>query len=76
MTRILRSPVDLALTLLALVCAAAWAFPLYWAAVTTLKPEYQVTQPGYHLLPQTWTLEAYRYALRTARSSPGTSIRP
>jgi multiple sugar transport system permease protein len=63
MTRILRSPVDLALTLLALVCAAAWAFPLYWAAVTTLKPEYQVTQPGYHLLPQTWTLEAYRYVV-------------
>lgn len=62
MSRLRRtSPVDRALTALALICAAIWAFPLYWAFITTLKPEYEVVQPGVRLLPKTWTLESYVY---------------
>ena len=52
---------DAALTALALVCAAIWVFPLYWAVVTTLQPEYDVVQPGVRLLPQHWTLSGYLY---------------
>ena len=58
-----RRPSDVLLTLLAIVCAALWAFPLYWAMVTTLKPEYEVTGSGIRLLPKTWTVEAYRFVL-------------
>jgi multiple sugar transport system permease protein len=55
--------VGLALTVLTVICAVLWAFPLYWAVVTTLKPEYEVVQPGIRLLPKTWTLESYLFVL-------------
>lgn len=53
----------LVLTLATFVFAIIWAFPLYWAMVTTLKPEYEVVQPGARLWPETFTLEAYAYVL-------------
>ena len=53
----------LILTVVTMVCAVLWAFPLYWAVVTTLKPEYQVVQPGLELWPRTLTLEAYAHIL-------------
>ncbi|ODT15887.1 MAG: sugar ABC transporter permease [Kaistia sp. SCN 65-12] len=62
--------IDLAgriITLLTLAVAIVWAFPLYWALVTTLKPEFEVVQPGLNLLPKTWTLEAYTHVLTTTK---------
>ena len=55
--------VGLILTLATLAFAIIWAFPLYWAIVTTLKPEYEVVEPGIRLWPETFTLEAYTYVL-------------
>lgn len=49
------------LTVLAIICAAIWAFPLYWAIVTSLQPEYAVVRPGLHLIPRIWTLAGYIY---------------
>lgn len=54
-------------SLLTLALAVVWAFPLYWALVTTLKPEFEVVQPGLNLLPKTWTLEAYTHVLTTTK---------
>ncbi len=62
MKRALR-PGNLALTALSILAAIAWAFPLYWAVVTTLKPEYEVVQPGVNLIPQHWTVGAYVFIL-------------
>lgn len=53
----------LVITLVSVAAAIAWAFPLYWAVVTTLKPEYEVVEPGIRLLPKTWTVGAYVYVL-------------
>ena len=55
--------VGLALTLLTVVIAVIWAFPLYWAMVTTLKPEFEVVEPGIRLWPKTFTIGAYLYVL-------------
>jgi len=55
--------VGLALTLLTVVIAVLWAFPLYWAMVTTLKPEFEVVEPGIRLWPKTFTIGAYLYVL-------------
>ena len=55
---------ELLITTATIVAAAAWAFPLYWALVTTLKPEDEVVQPGIALLPYTFTLGAYAYVFR------------
>jgi multiple sugar transport system permease protein len=52
-----------AITLLTVVCAVIWAFPLYWAAVTTLKPEHEVVRPYIELWPDTFTLEAYIHVI-------------
>jgi multiple sugar transport system permease protein len=61
--RLRHRPSDLLLSLLALGSAALWVFPLYWAIVTTLKPEDEVVAPGFHLLPLHPTLGAYGYVL-------------
>ncbi|GAB0113885.1 carbohydrate ABC transporter permease [Acidisoma sp. C75] len=61
MRRILARPQATLATLLALVCAAVWVFPLYWAIVTSLQPEYDVVRPGIHFLPRLWTLASYLY---------------
>lgn len=53
----------LALTLITVVCALIWAFPLYWAAITTFKPETEVVRPFIELWPETFTLEAYSHVL-------------
>ena len=55
---------ELLITTATIVAAVAWAFPLYWALVTTLKPEDEVVQPGIALLPHTFTLGAYAYVFR------------
>lgn len=49
----------LVLTLVTVVCAVLWAFPIYWALVTTLKPESQVIGKSVDFLPRTWTIDAY-----------------
>jgi multiple sugar transport system permease protein len=53
----------LILTLVTVICAILWAFPIYWAIVTTLKPESQVISKGVDFLPRTWTIEAYWHVL-------------
>ena len=45
-------------TIVTVLGAIFWAFPLYWAVVTTLKVENDIVQPGIHLWPQRFTLDA------------------
>lgn len=53
----------LILSIVTVVCSVLWAFPLYWAVVTSVKPEFQVIEPGLGLWPRTFTLEAYAHIL-------------
>jgi multiple sugar transport system permease protein len=55
------------LTLLSIVCAGLWVFPLYWAVVTSLKPEDEVVGKTVVLWPQHATLTAYIYVLERSR---------
>jgi multiple sugar transport system permease protein len=55
--------VGLVVTVLTVLGAIFWAFPLYWAVVTTLKPESEVIQPGIQFWPEHFTLDAYVHAL-------------
>jgi multiple sugar transport system permease protein len=55
--------VGLVITLVTVVAAVLWAFPLYWGLVTTFKPEYEVVRPGVELWPQHFTLENYAHVL-------------
>jgi multiple sugar transport system permease protein len=57
----------LIISVVTLVCAILWAFPLYWAVITTLKPEFQVVKPGIELWPSTLTFEAYTEILFTSK---------
>jgi len=64
LTRLRRlDAVGLALTLLTVAGAVLWAFPLYWAIVTTFKPEAEVIEPGIKLIPAHPTLENYGHVL-------------
>ena len=53
----------LILSVITVVCAIIWAFPLYWVVVTTLKPEQEVVEAGLGLWPRTVTFEAYMHTL-------------
>jgi multiple sugar transport system permease protein len=55
------------LTLLSIICAGLWVFPLYWALVTSLKPEDEVVGKTVVLWPQHATLTAYIYVLARSR---------
>ena len=55
--------VGAALTILTLIVAIFWAFPLYWALITTFKPEQDVVQPGIEFWPKHFTFEAYSHVL-------------
>ncbi|HVW93901.1 MAG TPA: carbohydrate ABC transporter permease [Devosia sp.] len=59
--------IGLVITVLTLLGAIFWAFPLYWAVVTTLKPENEIVQPGVQLWPEHFTLDAYSYVLTSTR---------
>jgi multiple sugar transport system permease protein len=53
----------LVLTLVTVAFAIVWAFPIYWALITTLKPESQVVGKSLEFLPRTWTIDAYWHVL-------------
>jgi len=55
--------VGLVITAATVVGAALWAFPLYWALVTTFKPENEVVRPAVQLWPEHFTFQNYVHVL-------------
>jgi multiple sugar transport system permease protein len=53
----------LAITVVTVVCAILWAFPIYWGIVSSLKPDDEVVRPYIELWPDTLTFEHYIFAL-------------
>ncbi|MEO9167939.1 MAG: carbohydrate ABC transporter permease [Aestuariivirga sp.] len=47
------------ITGLTVLVALAWAFPLYWGIISSLKPEDEVVRPYIELWPQTLTFDHY-----------------
>jgi multiple sugar transport system permease protein len=55
------------LTLLTIAFAVVWFFPLYWALITTFKPEDEVIRPFVELWPEHFTPYAYIYVVTHSR---------
>lgn len=51
------------ITVVTLACALIWAFPLYWAVVSSLKPEDEVVRPYIELWPENLTFQHYIHAI-------------
>lgn len=51
------------ITAITIVCAVIWAFPLYWAIVSSIKPEDEVVRPYIELWPETLTFQHYIHAV-------------
>jgi multiple sugar transport system permease protein len=51
------------ITILTVIGAIIFAFPLYWGVITSLKFDYDVVRPGLNLVPQRWTLSNYVHVL-------------
>jgi multiple sugar transport system permease protein len=47
------------ITAATLLAALAWAFPLYWGVISSLKPENEVVRPYIELWPETLTFDHY-----------------
>lgn len=55
--------VGLLITLLTIFVAIFWLFPIYWALVTSFKPEQDVVQPGIEFWPKNFTFESYTFVV-------------
>jgi multiple sugar transport system permease protein len=55
--------VGLIITVVTLVGAIVWAFPLYWGLITTFKHEYEIVRPGFQPWPEHFTFENYVHVL-------------
>lgn len=51
------------ISILTVLGAIIWAFPLYWGIMTSLKPEQDIVQAGVDLWPETFTIAAYTHVL-------------
>lgn len=54
------------ITILTVIGAIIFAFPLYWGVITSLKFDQDVVRPGLNLLPQRWTISNYSHVLTTS----------
>jgi multiple sugar transport system permease protein len=52
------------LTVLTVVCAVIWFFPLYWALVTSVKTDDEAVKPGLNLLPEGVNLNGYAFVIQ------------
>ena len=52
------------LTLLTVICAAIWFFPIYWAIVTSIRTDDEAVRAGFDLLPDHPTLGGYIYVIQ------------
>ena len=55
------------ITVLTVLAALLWAFPLYWGVISSLKPEDEVVRPYIELWPQNLTFDHYLTALTTTQ---------
>lgn len=55
-----------AVTVLTVVLAAAWFFPLYWAVITSVKPEADTITAPPTLWPKTFDLSSYTYIFQNS----------
>lgn len=54
------------LTLLTIVAAAVWFFPLFWGISTSLKTDSETVKPGLNLLPESATLDGYLFVINNS----------
>jgi multiple sugar transport system permease protein len=52
------------ITLLTIICAAIWFFPIYWGIITSLKPDDETVKSGLRLLPEHPTIDGYLFVLQ------------
>jgi multiple sugar transport system permease protein len=51
------------ITVVTVLIAVIWAFPLYWGVISSLKPEDEVVRPYIELWPENLTFQHYVHAL-------------
>lgn len=51
------------ITVVTVLLALLWAFPLYWGVISSLKPEDEVVRPFIQLWPENLTFQHYIHAL-------------
>ena len=52
------------LTLLTLICALIWFFPIYWAILTSIRTDEEAVKAGFSLWPDEPTLGGYLYVIQ------------
>jgi multiple sugar transport system permease protein len=55
------------ITVLTVLAALLWAFPLYWGVISSLKPEDEVVRPYIELWPENLTFDHYITAMTTTQ---------
>lgn len=59
-----------ALSVLMTAVCLTWAVPLFYGVLTSFKSEKEVKDMHFHFIPESWTLENYRYVLTNTGNTP------
>jgi multiple sugar transport system permease protein len=54
------------LTILTVICATVWFFPVFWALSTSLKTDDEAVRPGFNILPEAPSLDRYAYIIQNS----------
>ena len=54
------------LSILTIIAASIWFFPLFWALTTSLKSDQEVIREGINVFPQSPSMENYLYVIRNS----------
>ena len=60
----------LVLTVIMVIICVIWALPLIYGVLTSFKSEMEVKDMNFHLIPNQWTLDNYRYVLTNTGNTP------
>ena len=55
--------------LVGLICLI-WVLPICYGILSSLKSEIEIKDLNFHFIPQTWTLENYKYVLTSTGNTP------
>ena len=57
------NPGSVLLTVLTVLAAVIWFFPIYWAILTSIRTDQEAVTAGFDLIPDEPTLQNYIYVL-------------
>lgn len=64
------SPRRIIIGVLMIVVCLIWVLPVFYGIVSSFKSEVEIKDLNFHFIPETWTLDNYKYVLTSTGNTP------